>query len=787
MNTHSFTSAPPDSLAGLNPAQREAAEYRGSPLLIVAGAGSGKTRVLTRRISHLLASGAATPSQILAITFTNKAAAEMRERVSELVGPSARHMLIATFHSACVRILRRHAHRLGLGRSFTIYDQQDSLRLIEMISRDLDIEMGRQTPKGVQRKISDAKNDLVDPDTYVSQEDADLVVAEVYREYQRRLFQANACDFDDLIGHTVALLHLFPDVAAEYQSRFRHILVDEYQDTNHAQYELVYALAGYAQDEPARDQFGQELAPAEVCVVGDADQSIYAFRGATIRNIDEFERDFPQAHVVLLEQNYRSTQNILTAANAVIAKNAVRRPKRLWSEAGAGAPIVGYVADDEAGEAGFVADEITRLRHEAGRQPKEIAVFYRTNAQSRSMEEALMRAAVPYRLVGAVKFYERKEIRDALAYLRALVNPDDDVSLRRIINTPRRGIGDKAQELIASVARRDHVSFGAALTKALADDDCVPGGLPARTRTMLQGFADLMQQLRADVEAGAVPTEILARLWEKTGITTTLAQSDDPQDGSRLENLVELHSVAKEFEQSLLAQADQLTGELVVDEGDFAGDIVENGDPEISPTAAFLEQVALVSAADELPDEHDQGQVTLMTLHTAKGLEYPVVFLTGMEEGIFPHLRAIDSPDELEEERRLAYVGITRAREQLYLCRSLVRTMWGQSQQNLASRFIQEIPAELIEWRRSESDAGSLWTRADSGATSWSSPAQAAPKASGLELRTGDRITHDTFGLGTVIATAGAGATLKATIDFGDGKPRTFAVDRSPIEKIGGS
>jgi len=732
-------------VSDLNPAQRDAVTHRGTPLLIVAGAGSGKTRVLTQRISHLIREDDVSPSEILAITFTNKAAREMADRVTALVGPPSRAMWVMTFHSACVRILRREAGRLGVSTSFSIYDAADSQRLMSMVLRDLEVDPKRFPPRAMSARVSHLKNELIDEETFVrtAESPADQVLAEAYAEYQRRLRRANAFDFDDLISSTVALFRLYPDVAEHYHRRFRHVLVDEYQDTNHAQYVLVRELVGDGSD---------GIPAAELCVVGDADQSIYAFRGATIRNIEEFERDFPDARTVVLEQNYRSTQTILDAANRVISRNTGRRPKRLWTEEGAGQPIVVYVADDEHDEARFIADEIDALSDEAGLRPADIAIFYRTNAQSRAVEEILIRVGLPYTVVGGVRFYERREVRDAIAYLRAIANPDDDVSVRRILNVPKRGIGDRAEEAIESFARRDRISFGAALDRA-AD---VPG-LATRSLTQVESFARLLTDLRTLVESGAGPATVLQAALEQTGYIAELQASHDPQDETRLENLAELESVAVEFER----------------------------DNEEATLAGFLERVSLVADADEIPDD-DDGVVTLMTLHTAKGLEFPVVFLTGMEDGVFPHIRSLGSESELEEERRLAYVGVTRARERLYLTRSVVRSAWGAPSYNPASRFLDEIPPELIESRREEPVA-TAWSGASPTRPAGSVSARPQPTGGTrpvVALAVGDRVVHKTFGMGSVVQTAGVGDKAEATIDFGTAGTKRLLLRYAPVEKL---
>jgi DNA helicase-2/ATP-dependent DNA helicase PcrA len=734
----------------LNDAQREAVEHRGAPLLIVAGAGSGKTRVLTRRVAHLLATGDAEPGQILAITFTNKAAGEMKERVAELVGARARIMWVSTFHSACVRILRSEAGRLGVSSNFTIYDQADATRLMTMVLRDLDLDPKRYNPRSFLAQVSNLKNELIDHEAFATQaaNHAERTLAEAYGDYQRRLAAANAFDFDDLICGAVAVLQLFGDVAEHYRRRFRHILVDEYQDTNHAQYQLIKELVG-----PSTP----DLPPGQLCVVGDADQSIYAFRGATIRNIEEFERDYPNARTIVLEQNYRSTQTILTAANAVISRNAGRRAKRLWTDAGEGAPIVAYVADDEHDEASFVATEIDRLTDEEGRKPSDVAVFYRTNAQSRSIEDVFIRVGMPYRVVGGVRFYERKEVRDALAYLRALANPDDEVSLRRILNVPKRGIGDRAEAMVEAFAQRERISFHAGLLRASEAP-----GLATRSLTCIDGFVQMLEGIRTLVESGADAATVLRAVLEGSGYVAELQASTDPQDETRLENLAELESVAAEF------AAEFPEGTLV----------------------DFLERVSLVADADEIPDADDTGGVvTLMTLHTAKGLEFPVVFLTGMEDGVFPHARSLGDPKELEEERRLAYVGITRARQRLYLTRSVVRSAWGAPSFNPPSRFLDEIPVEVLDWKRQEPVSRPLASGGFGSAPSSSSAAlRLGDRIVGagpvISLKPGDRVTHGKFGLGTVVTTSGIGDKADATIDFGSAGVKRLLLRYAPVEKL---
>ncbi|NJQ00695.1 DNA helicase PcrA [Streptomyces zingiberis] len=757
-------------LEGLNDRQRAAVLHTGSPLLIVAGAGSGKTRVLTHRIAHLLAARGVHPGSVLAITFTNKAAGEMKERVEELVGPRAHAMWVSTFHSACVRILRRESKKLGFSSSFSIYDAADSKRLMALVCRDLDLDPKRFPPKALTSRVSALKNELVDPEDFAAEAASDTspssferTLAEAYTMYQQRLREANALDFDDIIMTTVHLLQAFPDVAEHYRRRFRHVLVDEYQDTNHAQYTLIRELVGTAGaggEHPAAE-------PAELCVVGDADQSIYAFRGATIRNILQFEEDYPDATTILLEQNYRSTQTILSAANAVIERNENRRPKNLWTEAGAGTAITGYVADTEHDEAQFTADEIDRLTDAGQARAGDVAVFYRTNAQSRVFEEVFIRVGLPYKVVGGVRFYERKEVRDVLAYLRVLANPEDTVPLRRILNVPKRGIGERAEAMIDALASREKTSFAQALRRV---DEAY--GMAARSANAVKRFNTLMEELRTIAESGAGPATVLEAVLERTGYLAELQASTDPQDETRIENLQELAAVALEFEQ-------------------------ERGEENPGTLADFLENVALVADSDQIPDDDAEGEgtgvVTLMTLHTAKGLEFPVVFLTGLEDGVFPHLRALGQTKELEEERRLAYVGITRARERLYLTRSAMRSAWGQPSYNPPSRFLEEIPDSFVEWRRTGPSTPSAAVSAAASAASLSSArsrgasgfaTRRATERPVIALTAGDRVTHDQFGLGTVVAVAGSGHDAKATIDFGDPKPKVLLLRYAPVEKL---
>lgn len=733
-------------LKGLNPQQSAAVVHSGTPLLVVAGAGSGKTRVLTRRIAYLMARRDVRPFEILAITFTNKAAGEMKERVADLVGPIAKSMWVSTFHSACVRILRQEAHRLGYSNNFTIYDSADSQRLIALVAKDLNLDPKRYPPRQFASTISNAKNELLGPADYLNStsNQYEQITADVYSLYQKRLGQANAMDFDDLIMRTVEVIQKFPEVRARYRSRFRHILVDEYQDTNHAQYMLVKELVG-------RDEEG--IPAAELCVVGDADQSIYGFRGATIRNILQFELDYLDAESILLEQNYRSTQNILSAANAVIEQNRDRKAKNLWSEAGAGATLVGYVAENEHDEAEFISGEIKKLANEGISKYGDTAIFYRTNAQSRVFEEVFMRSGIPYKVVGGVRFYERREIKDFIAYLKVLANLEDEVSLRRIINVPKRGIGDRAIESIESVMNSRGISFWQALNVVANSSE-----LGGRATASLSNFVSLILALNVLVEAKTIPSKILEAVLEQSGLLAELQNSTDPQDESRVENLQELVAVSIEYEVTPIE------------------DLPEGS--EIS-LAGFLEQVSLVADSDEIPEGEDHGGViTLMTLHTAKGLEFPTVFLTGMEDGIFPHSRTLGERDELEEERRLAYVGLTRAKERLYLTRAEYRSAWGSPNYNPASRFLDEIPDNLIEWRARTFAPKPKFVSAP--------PPRATGKKSSntISLVIGDRVAHDTFGLGTVVKISGEGDRAEATINFGQLGEKRLLLRYAPVEKL---
>ncbi len=841
-------------LEGLNPPQREAVEHRGAPLLVVAGAGSGKTRVLTRRIAYLLAVGGAQPGEILAITFTNKAAREMKERVADLVGNRARAMWVSTFHSMCVRILRAEAGQLGMKSTFTIYDAADSQRLAQLVANGLNIDTKKHPARSLAAQISNLKNELIDPQTALDRVDSDQakLVARVYEGYQSRLRAAQAFDFDDLIMQTVELLQAYPNVAEHYRRRFRHVLVDEYQDTNHAQYMLVKHLVGGTNDDREVRTADGELVrpavsavpPAELVVVGDADQSIYAFRGATIRNIVEFERDYPNARTIMLEQNYRSTQTILSAANAVIARNPQRRAKNLWTSQGGGTQIVGYVGDNEHDEAQFVGREIDSLVDAGEAVFGDVAVFYRTNSASRALEDVFIRTGLPYRIVGGVRFYERKEVKDALAYLRAIANPDDEINLRRILNTPRRGIGDRAEATVAVFAERERIGFGEALGR-IRD---VPG-LATRSANSLTSFAELLAGLRAEVGFGMEPADLLTAVLDRTGYRAELEASDDPQDGSRLENLDQLVSVLRETTETLLTTTALATASVAGDaedvdqrgtDGPAVDQPADDGEAESAASAqdedvppdagdlliAVMEQLSLVADADAVPDSAD-GVVTLMTLHTAKGLEFPVVFLTGWEDGIFPHQRSLGDEVELAEERRLAYVGITRAKKRLYVSRAMMRSAWGQPGANPASRFLDDIPKDLVDWRRTDEDArtggfigdsafegnisgrvfgggqrsgGRSFGGSGGGWGSRSAPMTASrfgekpsrssnrrPLGAGpvLELAVGNRVSHDKYGLGTVVAVDGVGQRATATIDFGaSGKVRLMLIGGVPMTKL---
>jgi DNA helicase II / ATP-dependent DNA helicase PcrA len=749
-------------LADLNPVQTEAVTHPGGPLLVVAGAGSGKTRVLTRRIAWLIAEQGASPFAILAITFTNKAADEMRHRVAALVGPVAQRMWVSTFHSACVRILRREAPRLGYKSSFTIYDQADAVRLVGYVLRDLGIDTKKFPPRTVHGLISAAKNDLVDFEKYRSAARTvyERRIAEVYAEYQRRLVAASAMDFDDLLLVTVNLLQAYPDVLAHYQHRFQHILVDEYQDTNRAQNELVLMLAREHRN---------------VTVVGDSDQSIYKFRGGDIRNILQFEEAFPDATVIVLEQNYRSTQTILDAANALIANNAMRKPKALWTEELGGELITQYYAEDEHDEGSWVASQIARLHTTIGGTGSDgrrfawgdIAVFYRTNAQSRAVEEELVRHDIPYKVVGGTKFYDRREIKDVLAYLRAIANPTDEVSLKRIANVPKRGVGDTSVRRLETWAQQHGIPFGEALEHA--EEAGVTGKAVSGLRELVGLLADLRSRAAgSEGEPPWGPARLLDDILDRTGYRAELEGEHTVESAGRLENLAELIGAAE--------AADDLD--------------------------RFLEQVSLIADADEVDD--DESNVVLMTMHTAKGLEYPVVFMIGMEDGVFPHLRSLGEPDELEEERRLAYVGITRARQRLYLSHAWCRSLWGQTQYNPPSRFLREIPDALT--RMQERDGVHRPTRRartgtdgfefggsngfrgrDSLVESALRRGQTTPvKSKGAEtlgLRSGDDVVHAKWGEGVVLEVNGDGDKAEAVVQFPSVGEKRLLLSLAPLKR----
>lgn len=728
------------NLDDLNEQQRIAVLHRGSPLLIVAGAGSGKTRVLTRRIANLVYTKAAYGNQILAITFTNKAAAEMRNRVEELVGPEARYMVVSTFHSASARFLRKDAEKLGYTKTFAIYDMDDAETLIKRVMTSLNLDQKTHRPRAVLHAISSAKNELISPSEFHAAASTypQRVIADVYEAYQKKLLECNAMDFDDLIGNMVKLFKENPEVLDAYRARFRYILVDEYQDTNMAQYELIRLLA-------------QGEGGGELCVVGDADQSIYAFRGATIRNIDEFERDFANAKVVLLEQNYRSTLTILNAANAVISKNVSRREKNLWTDAGDGEPIRRYTGETEVDESSYVASEISRFLKLGTFEFRDVVVMYRMNSQSRVLESAFFQAGIPYKVIGGTRFFERAEIKDALAYLRLIVNPADEVSLRRILNVPRRGIGDKAEELIADYAAISSLTMYDALVMVEAIS-----GLQARVVKSINTFTEMFSNLRVLLEADTEPSVILAAVLEQSGYLSELEKSEDPKDESRRENLSQLEDFAREFELESMELAED--GSLL----------------------SFLEKVALISDSDQLADD-ERGQVTLMTLHTAKGLEFPVVFIVGLDEGVFPHSMSFSSPQELEEERRLAYVGITRAEKLLYLTGAEQRTIFGRTMQMVPSRFLAEIPEDLVMNLRE----GSLSRPVRTSKVSTDFISQHLPEGSAGDLKVGDMVRHEKFGDGRIVSIVGIGANAQVSVDFGAqvGQKRLL-LRYSPVTKI---
>ncbi len=725
-------------LAGLNPAQREAVTAVEGPVLVVAGAGSGKTRVLTHRIAHLVRDHDVSPYAILAITFTNKAAGEMAERVSGLLGTNlGERMWVTTFHKACVRILRRELPRLGYKSSFTIYDAQDSGRLIGQLAKELGLDDRRLSPRAIQTAISNAKDELIDFETYASQAQAwpETSIAEVYRAYEDRLQRANALDFDDLIVKTVEILRLFDGVLEHWQTRFRYLMVDEYQDTNRAQYHLVNLLSG---------------AHHNVMVVGDPQQGVYGFRGATIANILDFEHDHPDARVIVLDRNYRSTQTILDAANGVIRHGSVTRRAELWTDRGPGVDVVRYHADDEHDEAAFLGEEVEKLRA-AGASFDDVAVFYRTNAQSRVLEDVLLRVGVPYRVIGGVRFYERREVRDVLAYARLLLNPADDVSARRVANTPRRGVGDRTVQALVDHARVQRMAF----LDACREPEIVQG-LGRRAVGAVTAFVTLLDGLRTELEHDLAVPDLIELIWERTGYLRELQAERTVEALTREESLRELKSVAAEVHE-------RGGGQLGLD-----------------GLAAFLESITLVSDQDQLDDTDDDdenartvedGAITLMTLHTAKGLEYPVVFVVGFEDGVFPHVRSLSDPTQLEEERRLAYVGMTRAEDRLYLTHADHRMLWGGTSYNPPSRFLSEVPEALVETR---------------GATRGTSAAKRLRdgevlELGGVEFTSGDQVLHPKFGAGRIAELTGEGERAEATVDFDEAGRKHLVLAYAPL------
>ncbi len=746
---------PDDLLIGLNPQQQEAVQYRGRALLIVAGAGSGKTRVLTHRMAHLLANKEVWPSQILAITFTNKAAAEMRERVEQLIGQAGQGMWLKTFHSACLQILRREADRLGHDSNFSVYDTGDTRALLRRLLREAGAEDADIKPAQAAAIISNAKNELKDAEDFARNADRsnpkERIVADVFQAYTNELRRNNAFDFDDLISETVGLLQAFPELRARYQKRFRHILVDEYQDTNHAQYALIREFTKPLPDEYANydDKTGEQLGPSDLTVVGDSDQSIYAFRGADIRNITEFERDFPGAKTILLEQNYRSTQNILSAANSVISQNPYRPAKNLWTDSGAGNKVVLFTGYDERNEAAFVVDRVKKL-HEEGVNYRDMAVLYRTNSLTPPLEAELKSQLIPYAVIGGLKFFERKEIKDALGYLSAISNGRDDEAVRRVINTPARGIGQKTELKIAQLARDNEISFRQAL---LYSSDM---GLGPKLTAAVQGFGELLNELEA-MTATDGPADVLKVALTRSGYRNELESSRDPQDEARVENL------------------DALLGQLYEWQAMY---------PE-GTVADYLAEVTLAAAADEIEDE--SGSLSLMTLHTAKGLEYQVVFMIGLEQGTLPHIRAFDEPGGLQEERRLMYVGMTRAREQLFISHALQRTLFGNTSGFMASMFLADIPQELVEAEGTERSISSTASRPDRPSPSWKGAIN-TPSAlrdnKDLELAVGDKVNHDTFGNGQVITVSGTNPRQTAEVRFDSGVTKRLLVKMAPITKL---
>jgi DNA helicase-2/ATP-dependent DNA helicase PcrA len=722
-------------LAGLNPPQRAAAEHVEGPLLVVAGAGSGKTRVLTHRIAYLLATGAARPGEILAITFTNKAAAEMRERVGELVGRSVRAMWVTTFHSSCARMLRADAERLGYSRSFTIYDQSDSLRMLKRVMRELGVDPKRYPARAIQNKISGAKNQLIDSDMYAETQGSlfEEVVAEAFPLYEKRMLEANAMDFDDLLVRTVNALELFEEVRERWRRTFRHVLVDEYQDTNHAQYRLLQLLAS---------EHGNLM------VVGDEDQSIYGFRHADIRNILDFEHDFPTAEVVKLEQNYRSTQTILSAANAVVERNRERRPKKLWTDVEGGELVQLSEVGDEHEEARWVAGEIERLGEEHGVARADVAIFYRTNAMSRALEDTLVRFEMPYQVIGGTKFYDRAEVKDAVAYLNLLLNPADQVSFARIVNSPRRGIGNTTQGRLASYAN----TAGLTIWEVAERAEEVPGLSAAAVKAVSRFFAT-MDLLKGRVDSGAAIADVVQAVLSETGYVEALEAERTVEAEGRIENLDAFAEAAAEFDINRERE----------------------GDSEVPPLEEFLQQISLLSDQDAIEEEQDM--VTLMTVHNAKGLEYDTVFVVGCEDGSFPHMRALEEGGE-EEERRLCYVAITRARRRLYMTWARERRLFGRSERNLPSRFIDELPVELTERHATVSNTvgGMTWTP-----SSGADPAPPVDPGPALEMQTGDDVVHASFGDGVVTGVEPGGVVV---VRFsGDGTERKLMADYAPIRK----
>ena len=753
-----------DLLSGLNPVQREAVTAAAEvPLLVVAGAGSGKTRVLTHRVAWLINEEHSSPFALLAITFTNKAAGEMKERVGTLVGPVAQRMWVSTFHSACARILRREAGKLGMRSSFSIYDQSDSVRLVDYVRRDLNLDPKRFPARRLAAQISGLKNELVSTaqasDQAVTPPERRL--ADVYREYQRRLLDASAADFDDLLLLSVRLFREHSDALDHWRKRFRHVLVDEFQDTNMAQWELVRLLT-----EEHRS----------VTVVGDQDQSVYRFRGADFRNLMRFEEVFPDATVIVLEQNYRSTQRILDAANAVILNNAARRPKHLWTEQVGGELITSYHAEDEHDEAAYVAHEISRLTDTEGQGFSDLAVFYRTNAQSRVIEETLVRAGLPYRVVGGVRFYDRREVKDAMSYLRALVNPDDEVSWRRIVNVPKRGVGDTSVNKVSAYAQQHGMTFRDALQKA---------GAAGVSGKALGGIADLLDIL-AEVEGAADGgvTPVLQAVLEDTGYLAELEAERSIEAEARLENLQELVGVCREFDEAL--EDGNVTGLAGIASGSTDGDVeavVPSVPTGLDRVQAFLEAVSLVTDLDDI--EGDKRAVTLMTLHSAKGLEFPVVFLTGLEDGVFPHLRSLGDPDELEEERRLCYVGITRAQERLYLCHAWSRTLFGRTEFYPPSRFLSEIPEELVHALGEDRPSGGGYGAHREAVVSAALASSPARSRNVPTLRVGDDVDHETFGEGVIIDLIGEGERAEAVVRFRDVGEKRLLLAWAPLQKLG--